>query len=274
MIPSFRTPRAFACVLLLLAGSLLASCSQQSVQSGDLATLPPVVTASQQAVSYQPVSSATPGPTATASLTPTATATIVLPSPTPLPTLPAEHHISGISSDHQYFALGCEARAAIDWANFFGIEINEYDFQYALPLSDNPDKGFVGDVNGPWGQIPPYAYGVNAGPVAALLQTYGLPAQAHKGLTSEQVKEQLAQDHPVIAWVIGNMVGGTAVEYTDQQGDTTLVAPYEHVVILTGYDADNIRYVTNGKYYDIPYQYFERSWGVLGNMAIFYVPDN
>ncbi len=30
------------------------------------------------------------------------------------------------------------------------MNIHEFDFQVALPLSDNPDKGFVGDVNAPW----------------------------------------------------------------------------------------------------------------------------
>ena len=269
-----RFLQVFVYGLIILAGSILAACSQKSVMSEDTDFTPTIPTVTQPAVSYQPFSSATPGPTSTASLTPEPTATIVLPTITPQPTLAEEHHITGVTSDHQYFALGCEARAAVDWSNYFGVEINEYDFQYELPLSDNPDKGFVGDVNGPWGQIPPYAYGVNAGPIADLLQSYGLPAEAYTGLTIEQVKDQLAQDHPVIAWVIGNMVGGTAVEYTDEEGDTTLVAPYEHVVILTGYDADNIRYVTNGKYYDIPYEYFERSWDVLGDMAVFYEGNN
>ena len=258
--------------LALVGGGLLSACSRQEAVGQPLlsSATPVLVAGTTPVINFEPVDSATPGATYTASITPTVTVTFVLPSATPQPTLPPEHSINGVPSDHQYFALGCEARAAVDWAAFFGVDINEFNFQYQLPLSDNPDKGFVGDVNGPWGQIPPYAYGVNAGPVADLLQTYGLPAQAGKNLTTEQVKAQLAQDHPVIAWVIGNMVGGTAVEYTDQAGDTTLVAPYEHVVLLTGYDEENIHYVTNGKRYYIPYEYFERSWGVLGNMAVYY----
>jgi hypothetical protein len=34
--------------------------------------------------------------------------------------------------------------------------------------------------------------------------------------------------------VIGNMVGGVPYEYTDQHGNQTIVAAYEHVVIVTG----------------------------------------
>ena len=42
----------------------------------------------------------------------------------------------------------------------------------------------------------------------------------------------------MIAWVIGNMVGGIPYEYTDKEGNKTTVAAYEHVVILTGYSLE------------------------------------
>jgi len=194
--------------------------------------------------------------------------------PSPIPTefiVPDSFYITNIGGSRQYFALGCEASAAADWANYFGVLVYEYDFQHQLPLSDNPDLGFVGDAKGPWGQVPPYAYGVHAAPVAALLrEEYGLPAVAAKGLTLEQVREKLAQSKPVIAWVIGNMTGGVPAEYTDSQGNTTIVAAYEHVVILTGYNQDSIRYMNNGKFYEVPNDVFLNSWGVLGNMAVMY----
>jgi hypothetical protein len=79
--------------------------------------------------------------------------------------LPAAHYIYNIWGHRQYFAIGCEASAATDWAKYFGVEINEFNFQYQLPQSDNPDLGFVGSVDGPWGQVPPYAYGVHAHPL-------------------------------------------------------------------------------------------------------------
>ncbi len=163
---------------------------------------------------------------------------------------------------------------AVDWAAYFGVNINEFNFQFQLPLSDNPDKGFVGDVHGPWGQVPPYAYGVHAAPVADLLREYGLPASAYKQLTLEQLKSELAEDDPIIAWVIGNMYQGIPAEYIDEDGDTTIVAAYEHVVLLTGYSEKMIRYNSNGKFYEVPYRVFERSWGVLGNMAIIYEEEN
>ena len=73
--------------------------------------------------------------------------------------------------------LSCEASAATDWAAYFGKKIDEYEFQNRLPQSDNPNKGFVGNVFGTWGQVPPAPYGVHADPVATLLQDYGLDAE-------------------------------------------------------------------------------------------------
>jgi uncharacterized protein YvpB len=195
----------------------------------------------------------------------------VTPAVSPTPTefvVPDSFYITGIFGSRQYFALGCEASAAADWADFFDVLIYEYDFQHQLPLSDNPDLGFVGDAKGPWGQVPPYAYGVHAEPVAALLREYGLPAVGGKGFTLEQVRQKISQSKPIIAWVIGNMTGGVPAEYTDKEGNKTIVAAYEHVVILTGYDQDSIRYMNNGKFYEVPNEVFLNSWGVLGNMAI------
>jgi len=152
--------------------------------------------------------------------------------------------------------------------SYLGVEINEFEFQTSLPLSDNPELGFVGSVDGPWGQIPPYAYGVHAAPVAELLRSYGLDAQAKKNYTLQELKRQIAMDQPVIAWVIGNVVGGIPYEYTDSEGNSTIVAAYEHVIIVIGYSQEMIRYNNNGKVYDIPIDVFENSWSVLGNMAL------
>jgi uncharacterized protein YvpB len=209
--------------------------------------------------------SVTPSPTATLSPAPENTET---PTLTPTLEIPDEHYIDKISGYRQFFSLSCEARAAVDWAMYFGVTIYEFNFQHELPLSDNPDYGFVGSVNGPWGQIPPYAYGVHAGPVADLLQEYGLKAVAYKKYTVEQIREQIAQDHPVIVWVIGNVEGGVPYMYTDPEGREVQVGAYEHVVIVTGYGEDSIRYLNNSKFYDVPVDVFENSWSVLDNMAI------
>jgi uncharacterized protein YvpB len=184
--------------------------------------------------------------------------------------LPSSHYIWNILGHRQFFSIGCEASAADDWAKYFGVEVNEFAFQVRLPISDNPDLGFVGDVNGPWGQVPPYAYGVHAGPVAQVLTDYyGMNAVGMKGFTTRELKEQIAADKPVITWVVANCTWSEPYEYTDMAGNKVVTAPYEHVVIVTGYNETSIRYMNNGKFFDIPTEYFERTWSVLGNMVVY-----
>jgi len=209
-----------------------------------------------------------PAPTVTALPTRLPPPTVEIPASTTTPNLPAEHYINDISGHKQYFPLGCEAAAAKDWANYFNKDFNEFEFQYKLPLSDNPDLGFVGEVYAPWGQVPPYGYGVHAGPIAKLLNAYGIAAKAYKAYSLEKIIAKIAADKPVIVWVIGNVVGGVPYRYRDAKGNEVLVAAYEHVVIVTGYNEKKIRYMNNGNFFEVPKDVFLNSWGILGNMVV------
>ena len=260
-------------LLFIFCGVALGSCNQTpAVTANNLAHGLPSKTASILTTKAP----STPTLQATALPTKVIAAETVIPDlestlPTMVATaLPPEHYIRNISGHRQYFAIGCEASAAVDWAAYFGIHINEFNFQYEIPLSDNPDYGFVGDVNGPWGQVPPYAYGVYAGPIATALQKHGLPAKSVKGFSVDQIRSEIVNDRPVITWVIGNMVGGVPALYIDSKGRKTVVAAYEHVVIVTGYNEKSIRYMNNGKFFEVPTDVFESSWNVLENMAVYW----
>ena len=256
-------------VVLVLGILLVAVATVRTVRWSPPAA--PAASPAAPRVEFTALPTDTPAPTLTEALaltfTPEPTASPT-PGASPTPALPEEHYIRAISGHRQFFSLGCEAAVAKDWANYFGYDFNEFEFQYKLPVSDNPDLGFVGDVNAPWGQVPPYGYGVHAGPVADLLNAYGIPAKAYKGYSLEQIQANIAQDRPVIAWVIGNVEGGVPYEYTDSKGNKTIVAAYEHVVIVTGYSPTHIRYMTNGRFIDTPTEVFLNSWGVLGNMVL------
>ena len=190
------------------------------------------------------------------------------PSPTPIQPLPTEYTISILRGHRQLLSIDCEAAAAVDWANFFGVKIDERVFQNELPRSDNPDFGFVGDVNGVWGELPPHGYGVYAGPVARLLTAYGLPAKAYKGYTLDQLKAKVAQGIPVIAWVVGSVDRGSPRFYIDSEGRRVTVAAYEHVVIVIGYSDLRIRYMSEGVTHYAATETFLQSWRVLGNMVV------
>ncbi|NPV77335.1 MAG: hypothetical protein HPY59_13310 [Anaerolineae bacterium] len=184
--------------------------------------------------------------------------------------LPAEAHITGLRGYDQTLPLSCEARSAADWASFFGFTIHELDFQERLPRSDDPDYGFVGDVMGVWGNIPPRSYGVHAGPVAELLREYGLPATARRGMTFDELKAEIAAGRPVITWVVGHVNAGAPQIYTSRAGRQVTVSAREHTVIVVGYTPEVVFIQDGGWLYGRAIKHFEDSWGVLGNMAIIY----
>jgi len=209
----------------------------------------------------------TPSITPTATVTPTPTSTST-PLPTLTPTIPASVSINGIYGRWSAYSLDCESRSAVDWAGYFGVAINEITFFNSLPVSDNPDRGFVGNVHAPWGQIPPSAYGVHARPVAKLLRKYGLNASAERNMSWDALRTEIAAGRPVIVWVIGHVERGTPVPYTSSDGHTTTVARFQHTVIVTGYSANSVTIVDGAWVYSRSKNDFLRSWGVLGNMAV------
>lgn len=204
-------------------------------------------------------------PTETATLTPPATVT---PSVTPSPNIPPEAAIPQMMGHPQDLPLSCEASSAVDWAAFFGYSIDELEFFEGIPVSDNPEKGFVGDVNGKWGQIPPRDYGVHAEPVAERLRDYGVSAQAVREMSLQALKAEIAAGRPVMVWVASHVYRGTPIPYTASDGETVIVAKFEHTVIVTGYDEYRLTFLDGDDVYQRPEKEFLRSWGVLGNLGI------
>jgi len=197
--------------------------------------------------------------------------TIPPPQDEPDPALefpPDSYQIEGVVTNPQWFTLDCEARTAVDWAAFYGVPIDENVFLGSLPHSDNPDLGFVGRFDGQQGQLPPNSYGIHADPIADQLSEFGVSARSAKGLSWEDLKYEIASGRPVIAWVIYNTVPGNPIQYQDSNGNTTIVANFEHTVIVTGYTPDSVSIADNGRYYERTLQVFLASWSALGNMAI------
>lgn len=261
---------------LLVSGSF----NIQSVFAISINTSTPVQLAVMQLTPATPTPFQ-PLPTDTPTLTPTPTQTNTPePTATPKPTktprpeptsdgLPASYAISGVYGFDQAHRLSCESRSAVDWARYFGVEIEEDTFLYALPTSDDPDSGFVGSPDGMEGQLPPNAYGVHADPVADLLNQYGSSARAVHYMSFEELKQQIASGQPVMVWVFGNTWwGGTSVQYTASNGHTSTVIAYEHTVIVTAYDEAEVTILDGGTYYYRTIAQFESSWATLGNMAV------
>lgn len=194
----------------------------------------------------------------------------LFPAATRADALPESAYIAGVNGHAQAYSLSCEARSAADWAAFWGVIFTEAEFLASLPRTDNPDTGFVGKSNDPWGYTPPYSYGVHAGPVATTLRGYGLQAEARRGLRWDDLRAEIATGRPVIVWVIGQMWQGSPRSYTASDGQTTTVAPFEHTMILIGYTAEQVHVVDaySGRTQTYRLTTFLASWATLGNMAV------
>jgi subtilisin-like proprotein convertase family protein/uncharacterized protein YvpB len=194
--------------------------------------------------------------------------------PPPPPDVPESALIPGVTGQGQALPLDCESRSAVDWANYFGKSIGELEFFNKLPVTDNPDTGFVGNVYGGWGQVPPNPYGVHSDPIADLLQDYGLPAQAQRQMPWENLQAEVAAGRPVIVWIVGSnpLKNGIPQYYLPDDGLLTIVAAYEHTVILTGYTANTVTYLNGAYTYTMDQKQFLESWSALGNMAVISQP--
>jgi uncharacterized protein YvpB len=200
--------------------------------------------------------------------------------PPPPTGLPRNAQIFGVRGQSQALPLDCESRSAVDWADYFGVTINEYDFFYGLPASKNPERGFVGSVYGTWGHLPPNPYGVHAEPIAKRLRQYGLPADSERFLTWNHLKAEIAGGRPVIAWILGSrssghydyVVNGIPEYYYSPDGELSITARFEHTVVVTGYTQDTVTYLNGGSIYQKSLKQFLESWSALGNMAVIYNP--
>jgi subtilisin-like proprotein convertase family protein/uncharacterized protein YvpB len=199
----------------------------------------------------------------------------VIPTPSPTPAaVPSSANISGVTGQNQALSLDCESRTAVDWARFFGVSIPELEFYNRLPHSDNPENGFVGNVNGVWGNIPPGDYGIHAAPVAALLRDYGLDARAYQSLRWDDIRLEIASGKPVMVWITGSAYAGRypsgAPQYYISVSDQnfTVVARYEHTVIVTGYTSSTVMIRDGLSVYSRDLIEFLDSWSSLRYIAI------
>jgi uncharacterized protein YvpB len=182
-------------------------------------------------------------------------------------TLPWRAYVDPIYGHKQLLPLDCEAAAAADWAAFFHTPVLELAFFNLIPKAENPDYGFVGDVNDSWGKLPPDGYGVYAGPIAIVLRSLGLPAYAYRGLTFDQVRGEIAAGRPVMVWVIGH-IGLSRAVTMELGGKHALVAPYEHTVLVIGYEYQKVKVLDGIDRVTVSEVDFLNSWKILGNMTV------
>jgi uncharacterized protein YvpB len=194
----------------------------------------------------------------------------LLPSSARADELPPSVFIEGVVGHPQEHNLSCESRSASDLAAFWGVMLTEDDFFRRLPKSDNPHRGFLGDVDMPAGSMPPYGYGVYAGPIAANLRSFGLDARSHRHWTLHDLQVEIAAGRPVIIWSTYDMKLPGVQEWTSLDGETSLIVQWQHTFIAAGYDEGGVylidAYDAGTKLFS--YEAFDAAWAQLERLAV------
>ena len=178
-----------------------------------------------------------------------------------------ERRLAGRPQSH---ALSCEARAACDLLAAHGIDVPEDEFLRRLPRSDDPEEGFVGDVDGPVGRLPPESYGVHAPPVAAVVRTYGVRATAEHGRDLAWLKAEAAAGRPVVVWIAAGCRRSEPVERTSKRGTTFRAVPFEHAVLVIGERPGRVVWLdpASGEVRDAPDAVFDAAWALFDRAAV------
>ena len=186
------------------------------------------------------------------------------------PDVPSAAFVDGVVGYPQERALSCESRSAVDLAGFWGVDVAEDVFFGALPRSDNPHEGFVGDVDDAPGSLPPGGYGVYAQPVANTLCRYGLDSNAHRWMGMERLRAELAAGRPVVVWATYDMLRPEIDSWTAGDGSVSVIVQWEHSFITVGYDADGVYLIDayDGETSYYPTDQFIAAWMQLNEMAV------
>ena len=193
-------------------------------------------------------------------------------SPDPLPAedLPPSAMVEGVVGHPQQHNLSCESRSATDLAAYWGAAFTEEAFLRRLPKSDNPQRGFVGDVDMPPGSMPPTGYGVYAGPVAATLRSFQLDAEAQHAMSLDTLKQELAAQRPVVVWATYDMQLPGTERWVSSDGVASTVVRWQHTFIAVGYDEGGLYLIDafDGGTKTFSYEAFGPAWDQLGRIAV------
>jgi uncharacterized protein YvpB len=184
--------------------------------------------------------------------------------------LPPSAFIEGVVGHPQEHGLSCESRSAVDMAAFWDVTQTEDDFFHRLPKSDNPHRGFLGNVDMPAGSMPPQGYGVYARPIAANLRSFGLDARSHRYWTLHDLQAEIAAGRPVIVWATYDMKLPGVQDWTSSDSETCPIVRWQHTFVAVGYDEGGVylidAYDAGTKQFS--YEAFDAAWAQLERLAV------
>lgn len=143
----------------------------------------------------------------------------------------------------QEYPVTCEVASLRMVLNYYGFSLSEDDlladlrFDTTSPMADgvwgDPEKGFVGSVNG--SIFDGTGYGVHAGPIKNLAKIYR-PTVELKNPDILKIVGLVTSGKPVIVW--GLLSSRNLVSWRTEGGKEIRVYPGEHARVVVGYTGE------------------------------------
>ena len=143
----------------------------------------------------------------------------------------------------QEYAVTCELASLRMVLNYYGFEVSEDDLIAQLPFDmrgpmsngvwGDPERGFVGDVNG--SIFDGTGYGVHAGPIKKLAEVYLNTVELHEP-DIDKVVGLVSGGKPVIVW--GLLSSRYKVSWRTYEGKGVEVYPGEHARVVVGFTGE------------------------------------
>jgi uncharacterized protein YvpB len=187
--------------------------------------------------------------------------------PLAAPTTAPSHVIPHFPLMGQWWNLSCEYAATSAATAYFGNTISQGAFVNMIGFDANPNKGFRGDLSGPWGGT--WSYGVYAPPILVALIKSGFTHSYIFHADPLLLREAIDNDRPVVAWITGTY--SSMPRYEDESdGEQFLLVPYEHAVTVYGYDEQTVSIMDPAcpAYYTVSWDLFLNAWQQLDGMAL------
>lgn len=207
--------------------------------------------------------------------------------------VPESYKISGVPVITQdVLKAGCETYACIMLLQYWGFDINEFDFVDNYLITRPVYYGYGGELYGP-DMNSAYAgdiytgYGINAPAMAKCMNNYIKETKSElKAYPLSEVpletlcKEYILDNKPVMCWETTYMdepyiKASWKVDYVDENakfeiGDTVSWMQNEHCMVLVGYDKDNYYFCDSvaGKLASYDKKTAEERYSQIGMQAI------
>lgn len=174
--------------------------------------------------------------------------------------------IPGAFTYQQERGLSCEYASLAIATGMLGDWVSEYEFEAAIPLSDNPHWGYRGDITGSWGNTT--NYGIYPEALVPALQQYGFQGDVFYGGRGD-LTAQIDLGRPTLVWIGMQGDSGSFYDYT-ADGTRFQLTPYMHVMVAYGYDDWGIYLSDPGTGVLRSYDWgtFEWMWDTMDGMSL------